>query len=89
MSVRRAMPAVNRSTLKRPRVRMPRDVRDALMDAGMLEAYQARPPYQRNDYLGWITRAKRPETGEKRLRQMLRELARGDRYMNMAWRPQR
>jgi uncharacterized protein YdeI (YjbR/CyaY-like superfamily) len=81
--------AATRSTLKRARVRMPGNVRDALMDAGMFEGCQARPPYQRNDYLGWITRAKRPETRERRLRQMLRELARGDRYMNMAWRPQR
>jgi len=83
------MPAVKRSTLERPRVRMPGDVRDALIAAGMLGAYRARPPYQRNDYLGWIARAKRQETREGRLRQMLRELARGDRYMTMAWRPRR
>ena len=31
-----------------------------------MEAYQARPPYQRNDYLGWIDRAKRPETKARR-----------------------
>jgi uncharacterized protein YdeI (YjbR/CyaY-like superfamily) len=78
-----------RSTLKRPRVPMPGDVRDALAAAGMRDAYRARPPYQRNDYLAWITRAKRPETRDRRLRQMLRELARGDRYMNMAWRQRR
>ncbi|HSG43712.1 MAG TPA: YdeI/OmpD-associated family protein [Anaerolineales bacterium] len=28
----------------------------------MTDAYNARPPYQRNDYIGWITRAKREET---------------------------
>ena len=52
-----------------------------------MEAYRARPPYQRNDYLGWIARAKRDDTKARRLAQMLDELARGDRYMKMAWRP--
>ncbi len=52
-------------------------------------AYDARPPYQRNDYIGWIERAKRPETRTKRIDQMLAELAAGDVYMKMAWRPGR
>lgn len=77
------------SRLTRPRHRMPTDLRAALVDLELLEAYQARPPYQRNDYLGWIARAKRPETREKRMRQMVRELRSGDRYMNMAWRDRR
>lgn len=51
-----------------------------------MAAYDARPDYQRNDYLGWIARAKRPETRQKRLNQMLYELALGSVYMNMAWR---
>ena len=46
----------------------------------------AGPNYQRNDSLGWIARAKRDDTKEKRLNQMLDELERGDVYMNMAWR---
>jgi uncharacterized protein YdeI (YjbR/CyaY-like superfamily) len=58
-------------------------VRAALTRRGLLAAYRARPPYQRNDYLGWITRAKRPETRARRLAQMLDELAAGDRYMKM------
>ena len=66
---------------------MPPEVERALEDAGLMEAYQARPPYQRNDYLGWIDRAKRHETKARRLRQMLDELERGDVYMKMAWRP--
>ena len=49
--------------------------------------FRSRPPYQQNDYLGWINRAKRPETKEKRLNQMLDELARGDVYMKMAYKP--
>lgn len=73
--------------MKRPRHPMPAFVRSALDDAGLMEAYRARPPYQRNDYLGWIGRAKRDETRQKRLAQMLDELSRGDVYMKMAYRP--
>lgn len=51
-----------------------------------MEAYQQRPPYQRNDYIGWITRAKRDDTRHQRIAQMLDELTRGDVYMKMAWR---
>jgi uncharacterized protein YdeI (YjbR/CyaY-like superfamily) len=72
--------------LRRPRHPMPEDVRDALARHGLTPAYGARPPYQRNDYIGWITRAKRPETRAKRLEQMLDELAAGDRYMHMPYR---
>jgi uncharacterized protein YdeI (YjbR/CyaY-like superfamily) len=75
--------------MKRPRYPMPDDVAEALAKNGALEAYRARPSYQRNDYVGWITRAKRPETRAKRLKQMLDELARGDVYMNMDWKPRR
>lgn len=66
---------------------MPPEVENALMTAGLMAAYQSRPPYQRNDYLSWINRAKLARTKQKRLDQMLAELAAGDRYMNMAWRP--
>ena len=52
----------------------------------MLTAYGARPPYQQNDYIGWITRAKRKETRRRRLDQMLDELEAGDLYMRMRWR---
>jgi hypothetical protein len=49
--------------------------------------YQARPFYQRNDYIGWITRAVRADSRRRRLAQMLEELAAGDRYMKMKFRP--
>ncbi len=68
---------------------MPEHVRDALRARGLMSAYEARPDYQRNDYLGWIVRAKREETRRKRLDQMLGELERGDVYMKMAWRGDR
>jgi len=73
--------------LKRELNPMPAAIRHALQARELLQAYEARPAYQRNDYLGWIARAKRDETREKRVCQMLEELARGDVYMNMAWRP--
>ena len=73
--------------LKRPRQPMPESVRRALEERGVLEAYRRRPPYQRNDYLGWIARAKRPSTQAKRLAQMLDELERGGAYMGMVHRP--
>jgi uncharacterized protein YdeI (YjbR/CyaY-like superfamily) len=48
-----------------------------------MDAFEERAPHQHDDYLGWIARAKRSATREKRLAQMLDELAGGDRYMNM------
>ena len=65
---------------------MPAFVHSALTESGLMEAYRQRPPYQQNDYVGWITHAKREETQRRRLGQMLEELARGDRYMKMAYR---
>lgn len=75
--------------LKRALQPMPDFVRRALIERGLMEAYQSRPPYQRNDYLSWINRAKLERTKRSRLAQMLDELERGDRYMKMAWRPAR
>lgn len=69
----------------RPRYPMPDYIRDALNEYGVMDAYQARPPYQQNDYIGWITRAKREATQQKRLNQMLDELKTGDVYMKMKW----
>ena len=65
---------------------MPVFVREVLVKQNLMKAYDDRPPYQRNDYVGWITRAKKLETRQRRLDQMLEELARGDRYMKMAYR---
>jgi uncharacterized protein YdeI (YjbR/CyaY-like superfamily) len=72
---------------RRERYAMPEDIRQVLRERVLDEAYNARPPYQQNDYIGWITSAVRPETRAKRLNQMLDELKAGERYMNMLWRP--
>jgi uncharacterized protein YdeI (YjbR/CyaY-like superfamily) len=64
---------------------MPAAVREALKTGRLESAYRARPAYQRNDYLMWIQQAKRPETRERRIAQMLRELRQGNVYMKMKW----
>jgi uncharacterized protein YdeI (YjbR/CyaY-like superfamily) len=64
---------------------IPDFVRDALKARGLVEKYEERPAYQRNDYLLWINTAKTPSTKEKRLIQMLDELEDGGVYMKMKW----
>jgi hypothetical protein len=71
--------------LTRPIHPMPAFIQQALLERGLMEAYHQRPAYQQNDYIGWINRAKRPETCEKRLAQMLVELEQGDAYMKMVY----
>ena len=72
-------------TLQRPHHPMPEYVKEALLKRGLMEAYRARPPYQRNDYISWITLAKLEPTRQKRLNQMLDELEGGSKYLNMEW----
>jgi uncharacterized protein YdeI (YjbR/CyaY-like superfamily) len=71
---------------RRPHYPMPPFVEQALTERRLLDAYYNRPPYQQNDYVGWITRAKQSATRQRRLEQMLEELATGDAYMNMPYR---
>ena len=71
--------------LKRPKQPMPDFVKDALDERNLQSSYDARPPYQRNDYLWWINDAKRLETKERRLEKMLGELESGNGYMGMKW----
>lgn len=68
---------------------MPGDVREILDARDVMEDYRARPFYQRNDYLGWIERAKKPATRQKRIDQMVEELEIGGIYMGMKHRPSR
>lgn len=73
------------ANITRPHYPMPPDVRNALESRGLMDKYLLRPPYQQNDYIGWISRAKRAEARQKRLKQMLDELQKGDVYMRMKW----
>ncbi|MGB3337491.1 MAG: YdeI/OmpD-associated family protein [Devosia sp.] len=69
----------------RKREDMPDFVREALDEHGLRDKYDARPPYQRNDYLLWINKVKGHDTKRKHLEQMLEELKAGGVYMGMAW----
>lgn len=71
--------------LSRPLQPMPEDIRERLEARGVMDHYRSRPAYQRNDYLMWIAKAKRPDTREKRVVQMLDELEAGGVYMRMKW----
>lgn len=74
------------STLRRKINPIPEDIRKILEEKNLMEAYLKRPPYQQNDYIGWIERAVHKETRERRLRQMIEELELGNLYMNMEYR---
>jgi hypothetical protein len=74
---------------RRRRYPMPASTRRALVAGGVMDAYRARPPYQRNDYIWWVTSPAREATKQKRLAQMIAELGRGGVYMNMKWKPGR
>ena len=62
---------------------MPDFIKEAILNQGVMDDYLARPAYQQNDYLSWITRAKQDVTRTKRLNQMLEELKAGGVYMRM------
>lgn len=68
---------------------MPEELRAILELEGLRPAYDARPPYQRNDYIAWIERAVRPVTRVRRIDRMLDELRVGSGYMGMPWSPAR
>jgi uncharacterized protein YdeI (YjbR/CyaY-like superfamily) len=72
-----------KSNLERDIHEIPEFVVDALKRESLVDAYHERPAYQQNDYIGWINSAKRNETKQKRLDQMLDELRRGGVYMKM------
>lgn len=71
----------------RPINEMPDDIERFLLDEGLMGEYEQRPHYQRNDYLGWIGRAKQATTRTKRIEQMLAELRVGGVYMKMKHAP--
>lgn len=66
---------------------MPTFVADALASRDLHHAFVARPAYQKNDWIGWISGAKREDTKQRRLEKMLSELAAGHGYMGMEWHP--
>ncbi len=91
VSERKRRPGMQKRSapVKRARHPMPNDVLSVLEGENLFEAYESRPPYQQNDYIAWITVAKRAETRQKRMAQMVDELRRGDLYMKMSYAPKR
>jgi uncharacterized protein YdhG (YjbR/CyaY superfamily) len=79
--------SLRKTAARRAKHPMPDYLEDELKSRGLMDAYKQRPPYQQNDYIGWITAAKQEATRQKRLDQMLGELETEDIYMKMAWRP--
>ena len=73
--------------MKRPRQPLPAEVDAALDDAGVRNDYDARPDYQRNDYLRWSAQAATDGTRAKRIQQMISELRTGGVYMGMEHNP--
>lgn len=73
------------SRLSREIQLMPDYIRESLEKKSLKDAFYSRPAYQQNDYLAWIARAKRADTRERRVVQMLDELSRGNVYMKMDW----
>ena len=66
---------------------MPGNVRTALEKRELMDAYRARPAYQQEDYLKWIATANGPATKQKRLDQMLDELANGGLFKGEPYTP--
>lgn len=69
----------------RPREAMPDDVAAAISSKMLRDAYDARPAYQRNDYIRWIKSGKRSDTRQRRIDQMVAELRDGELYMGATW----
>jgi hypothetical protein len=76
---------VKKSRLKRPILQMPSDIKELLTKNELYACYLNRPAYQQNEYIGWILQAKREETRQKRIDQMIDELKAGNVYMKMAY----
>lgn len=64
---------------------MPGNVKAALAKRDLIDAFAARPDYQRNEYLKWIAMAAGPAAKDKRLQQMLDEVASGGLFKGEPW----
>ena len=73
--------------MEQPRHPLPGDVEQALNERGLMAAFEERPAYQHNDYLGWIAEADGEEARRECIAQMLDELAHGGVYMGLPYNP--
>ena len=73
--------------LSRPVYPLPDFIEDALKENKVEHLYMRRPAYQKNDYIGWIGKARTEKTLIKRLDRMLEELKDGKKYMKTEYNP--
>jgi uncharacterized protein YdeI (YjbR/CyaY-like superfamily) len=66
---------------------MPGNIKAALQKRKLLEAFDARPAYQRDEYLKWVALAAGPAAKQKRLDQMLDELEKGGLFKGEPYTP--
>jgi uncharacterized protein YdeI (YjbR/CyaY-like superfamily) len=66
---------------------LPGNIRAALEKRSLMDAFLARPAYQKDDYLKWISVAAGPAAKQKRLDQMLDELEKGNVFKGEPWTP--
>ena len=66
---------------------MPGNVKSALAERKLTEAYRDRPQYQQDDYLKWIALAAGPTQKQARIDQMLEELEKGGLFKGEPWTP--
>ena len=66
---------------------VPGYVKTALAKHKLVDAFRARPEYQRNDYVTWLEAVKLNEQRQQRLAQFISELEKGDVYMGEPWSP--
>jgi len=78
---------MNRSTHPSAKQPMPGNVKSALAKRELMDAYLARPEYQRNDYLKGIALAIGTTAKQKLIDQMLAELENGKLYKGQPWEP--
>lgn len=78
---------MNRSTHPTAKQPMPGNVKGALAKRKLMDAYLARPEYQRNDYLKGISLAIGTTAKQKLIDQMLADLENGKLYKGEPWEP--
>jgi hypothetical protein len=78
---------MNRSPHPTAKPPMPGNVRTELAKRKLMDAYLARPEYQRNDYLKGIAQAIGMPAKQKLIDQMIAELENGKLYKGQPWEP--
>lgn len=78
---------MNRSTHPSAKQPMPGNVKSELAKRKLMDAYLARPEYQRNDYLKSIALAIGVPAKQKLIDQMMTELENGKLYKGAPWEP--